>query len=365
LIVSESGSPNAPTSLEDLGFDAWFRDLAREPGQPGCAPARVTAVDRDRYLVRDAVGEIPAELSGAFRFSIGSSADLPCVGDWASVELHNDHGLAIVHALFPRKSLLQRKTPGRQIDYQLVAANVDVAFLAQSCDADFSLRRLERYLAMVHEAGIEPRMLLTKTDLLTPAEVKRRMAAVGETNPSLAIHTVSNETGAGLEELGRILEPGKTYCLLGSSGVGKTTILNRLAGRGRFATAPVREFDGKGRHTTARRQLIVLDRGAMLIDTPGMRELGAIGMSDGIDEGFADIVALAAGCRFPGCTHTQEIGCALLAAVNHGGLDRARYESYLQLTRESDYHEMSYVQRRKKDRDFGRMIKSVMKHRKE
>lgn len=316
-------------------------------------------------MIRDADGDIPAELSGAFRFAAESSADLPCVGDWASVDLHDDRRLAIVHAIFPRKSLLQRKTPGRQIDYQLVAANVDVAFLVQSCDADFSLRRLERYLAMVHEAHIEPRMLLTKSDLLAPGEVERRIAAVRQTSPGLVVLAISNEIGTGLEDLGRMLEPGRTYCLLGSSGVGKTTILNHLAGRGSFATAPVRDYDGKGRHTTARRQLILLDSGAMLIDTPGMRELGAIGMSDGIDGSFADIVALAAGCRFTDCTHTQEAGCALQAAVERGDLDRGRYENYLQLTRESAFHEMSYLERRKKDREFGRMIKSAMKHRKE
>jgi ribosome biogenesis GTPase len=353
------------TPLERLGFDVWFRDRHPEPHQPGCTPARVSAVDRDRYLVRDADGEMPAELSGALRFSVESSADLPCVGDWASVRLHNDRDLAIVHALFPRKSLLQRKTPGRQIDYQLVAANVDVAFLVQSCDADFSLRRLERYLAMVHEARTEPRMLLTKGDLLTPVEVEERIAAVRQTAPGLATLAVSNRTGAGLDELDSMLEAGKTYCLLGSSGVGKTTILNRLAGRDQFETGPVREYDGKGRHTTARRQLIMLDGGAMLIDTPGMRELGAIGMSDGIDESFADIVALAACCRFADCTHTQEAGCALLAAVERGDLDRGRYGNYLQLARESAYHEMSYLQRRKKDRAFGRMVKSAMKHKKE
>jgi ribosome biogenesis GTPase len=246
-----------------------------------------------------------------------------------------------------------------------VAANVDVAFLVQSCDADFSLRRLERYLSMVHEAHIEPRMLLTKSDLLQPSETERMIAAVKETSPGLMVLAVSNKTGTDLDELGRMLEAGRTYCLLGSSGVGKTTILNHLAGRGSFATAPVRDYDGKGRHTTARRQLIVLDCGAMLIDTPGMRELGAIGMGDGIDESFADIVGLAAGCRFADCTHTQKAGCALLAAVERGDLDRARYANYLQLARESAYHEMSYLQRRKKDRDFGRMIKSAMKHRKE
>jgi ribosome biogenesis GTPase len=354
------------TTLERLGFDAWFRD--RQPGarQPGCSPARITAVDRDRYLIRDAEGEIPAEVSGAFRFAVETSLDLPCLGDWASVELHDARRLAIVHALFPRKSLLQRKTPGKRIDYQLVAANIDIAFLVQSCDANFNLRRLERYLAMVHEAHIEPRMLLTKIDLASPPEVDRRIHEVRENNPGLAVHALSTLAGAGLDELRGTLEAGRTYCLLGSSGVGKTTILNHLTAEGgQFATAEVREFDGKGRHTTARRQLIVLDQGAMLVDTPGMRELGAIGVGAGIEESFADIVGLSSGCRFPDCTHTQEVGCALLAAVERGTLSRPRLESYLRLVRESEYHEMSYAERRKQARDFGRMVKSVMKHKKE
>ena len=354
------------TTLERLGFDAWFRDRQPEPHQPGGSPARVTAVDRDRYLVRDGEGEIPAEVSGAFRFSVDSSLDLPCVGDWATVDLHDARRLAILHSLYPRKSLLQRKTPGKRIDYQLVAANVDVAFLVQSCDANFSLRRLERYLAMVHEAHIEPRMLLTKIDLASPPEVEQRIHEVRAGNPGLAVHALSTLAGAGLDELRRSLEAGKTYCLLGSSGVGKTTILNHLTADGDpFATAKVREFDGKGRLTTARRQLIVLEQGAMLVDTPGMRELGAIGVGAGIEESFADIVGLASGCRFADCTHTQEVGCALLAAVERGTLSRPRLESYLRLMRESDYHETSYAQRRKQARDFGRMVKSVMKHKKE
>ena len=167
-------------------------------------------------------------MSGAFRFAVETSLDLPCLGDWASVELHDARRLAIVHALFPRKSLLKRKTPGKRIDYQLVAANIDIAFLVQSCDANFNLRRLERYLAMVHEAQIEPRMLLTKIDLATPPEVDRRIREVRENNPGLSVHTLSTQAGAGLDELRGSLEAGRTYCLLGSSGVGKTTILNHL-----------------------------------------------------------------------------------------------------------------------------------------
>ena len=175
---------------------------------------------------------------------------------------------------------------------------------------------------------------------------------------------LSNKTGFGLDDFQQVLETGKTYCLLGSSGVGKTTLLNRLMGRDVFKTTTVREDDGKGRHTTSRRQLTVLDQGAMLIDTPGMRELGNIGVSTGIDENFSDIQEISNRCRFANCTHVSEIGCSVLTALESGELSEGRYESYLKLVKESEYHQMSYVEKRRKDREFGQFIKSTLKHNK-
>jgi len=350
--------------LRTLGFDRWFQDKRAEALRPDCNVARVTAVHRDSCLVRNENSEVLAELAGNFAYSVESSISLPSVGDWALVQYHNEGTFAIIHGLLPRRSFLRRKTPGKKIDYQMIAANIDSALIVQACDLDFNLRRLERYLVMVHEGHIEPILLLTKTDLVTAGELEQRIAEVRRANIKCKVLPLSNVTGFGVGNVLQLLEPGRTYCLVGSSGVGKTTLLNHIIGRDVFETNTVRASDGKGRHTTAQRQLIVLDQGAMLIDTPGMRELGNIGVSSGIEESFSDIWSLSKTCRFANCTHTREVGCALLAAIENGTLPADRYQSYLKLMKESEYYELSYRDKRKKDRKFGQFIKSVMKHHK-
>ena len=350
--------------LKALGFDRWFQEQYGRSAGPGFSFARITAVDRDRYLVRNEAGEVSAEPAGGLMFSVESSEDLPCVGDWVRVQYHNDGAFAIVHEVFPRRTVLRRKSAGADIRHQLIAANVDYAFIVQSCDSDFNIRRLERYLVVVSEGGIEPVVLLSKSDLVGSDDLEPRMAEIRGTGVGGSIVAFSNKTGFGLDRVHAALEKAKTHCLLGSSGVGKTTLLNRLMDRELFETKSVRDKDGKGRHTTARRQLILLDNGAMIIDNPGMRELGIIGVGAGIDESFSDIHELSQGCRFRDCTHTREAGCSILTAVESGSLSRDRYESYLKLRRESEYHQMSYVEKRRKDRKFGRFIKSVMKHKK-
>jgi ribosome biogenesis GTPase len=326
--------------------------------------ARVTAVHRDGYLVRNENNEVFAELAGSFTYSADSSVDLPSVGDWALVQYHNADTFAIIHSLLPRKSFLRRKTPGKKIDYQMIAVNIDSALIVQACDFDFNLRRLERYLVMVNEGRIEPILLLTKSDLVSPGKLEQRISEVRQANIKCKILPLSNVTGFGLDQMRQLLEPCKTYCLVGSSGVGKTTLVNNIIGRDLFETNTVRASDGKGKHTTAQRQLIVLDHGAMLIDTPGMRELGNIGVSSGLEEIFADIWGLSKTCRFANCTHTQEVGCALLNAIENGTLQADRYRSFLKLMKESEYHELSYVEKRRRDRKFGQFVKTAMKHHK-
>ena len=347
--------------LSELGLDRWFSDRAREQCGSDLAVARVTAVDRDRYLVRDERGEMPAELTGRLQFAAESSSDLPCVGDWVCVRRLDAGSHASIHAVLPRRSFLRRKVPGRDIDFQMIAANIDVAFVIQSCHFDFNVRRLERYLVMVREGQVEPVLLLTKTDLVGGGELERLIESIHAAGIDAELIALSNVTGAGLERVRALLVPGRTYCLLGSSGVGKTTLINRLAGDARLETRNVSQ-SGEGRHTTTRRQLIVLEDGALLIDLPGMRELGMLGVNDGLDDTFADIGELARKCRFTDCGHSREPGCAVRAAIERHDLSEGRLQDYLKLRKESAFHDLSYAEKRKRDRDFGRFVRSVVQH---
>ncbi|NHQ60766.1 ribosome small subunit-dependent GTPase A [Chlorobium sp. BLA1] len=346
--------------LSELGFDEWFQAHIDDLPPGGKEIARVTAVDRNSFIIRSEHGEVPAELSGRFSFHIESSVELPCVGDWVSVQYHNDGASAIIHALFPRRTCLRRKRAGTEVEYQMIAANIDLAFIVQSCHFDFNLARLNRYLVMAADGGVEPVVILAKTDLISRDELEEKLAAVRAAGITTRVIALSNVTGAGIDELRELLLPGRTCCLLGSSGVGKTTLINHLTGRDDLDTNAV-SATGEGIHTTTRRQLIVLDNGVMFIDTPGMRELGLLGAGDGVNKGFEDIIELAESCRFADCSHTEESDCAILSAIAEGELSEERYANYLKLRKESEFHEMSYLEKRKKDRAFGRFIKSAKK----
>lgn len=330
------------------------------PHPPGGAIARVTAVDRDQYLIRNTEHEVPARLTGRFVHAADSLVALPCVGDWVEVTYHDADTHASILRILPRTSFLRRRRPGGNAAFQMIAANIDVAFIVQSCHFDFNVRRLERYLVMTADGHIEPVILLTKTDLISPAALAQLLATLREAGISARIIPLSHVSGQGVEEVRERIQPGKTYCLLGSSGVGKTTLVNCLAGRSALATGAV-SHTGEGRHTTTRRQLIVLEQGGLLIDMPGMRELGMLDASDGIDASFSDVEAHAAQCRFTDCTHTSEPGCAVLRAIAEGALDAAHLQHYRKLKKESEFHGMSDPDKRKKDRAFGKHVRASIK----
>lgn len=348
--------------LSELGLNRGLADQASALCAADESIARVTAVDRDRYLIRNAQGEVPAELKGRLVYVSESRSELPCVGDWVCVSYHDQESHATIHRTLPRASFLRRKAPGRNVEFQMIAANIDVALIVQSCHFDFNVARLERYLVMVGEGGIEPVILLTKTDLISDEGLAELIARIRDAGIGARVIALSNVTGDGVEQIRALMQPGRTYCLLGSSGVGKTTLINRLLGNATFETGAV-SHTGEGRHTTTRRQLIVLENGGLLIDMPGMRELGLLGVGEEIDEGFADIQKLTKECRFADCTHANEPGCAVREAIEHGELNAEHFQNYLKLKKESDFHELSYAGKRQKDRAFGKLVRSVSKAR--
>jgi ribosome biogenesis GTPase len=359
VYAPELKSKNSIMKLEDLGFIDWYQERLGESRPLEYSLARVIAVNKNNYIIRNEKEEIPAEIAGKFMYGTESNLDLPTVGDWVYVQYFNENTFAIIYKIFARKSLLKRKVAGKKIEYQPIAANIDMAFIVQSADFDFNLRRLERYLTMVNEGNIKPFILLSKSDLISDEKLEQEILEIKSMNPSYEIVAFSNETGEGLDKIRRIIRPGNTYCLLGTSGVGKTTLINRLIGKDILATKAVREKDGKGRHMTARRQLIILEQGGLIIDTPGMRELGNIGVNEGLNETFNDITDLAQNCRFKNCTHTDEPGCAVAKAVNDEELSLKRYQNYLKIRKESEYYERSYLERRKKEKKFGKICKEA------
>jgi ribosome biogenesis GTPase len=352
---------NGMENLERIGFSRWFQNQVDDQKTAVHELARVVSVHRDSYVITKGTSEVYAELSGNLIYTADSASALPTTGDWVYADFFDGDTHAIVHGVLPRKSLLKRKAAGRQIDWQLIAANIDVAFIIQSVGQDFNLRRLERYLIMVNESGIVPRILLSKCDLATGQEIDEKVSRISKIAPQIPVLAFSNLTGENIDRIRKTLLSGQTYCLLGSSGVGKTTLLNSIAGGDYFETRPVSKKTEKGKHTTTSRELVQLQSGAMLIDTPGMRELGSMSVDTGIDETFSEIHALSQSCKFADCSHSNEKGCAVLAAVDDGELSEDRYRNYLKVRKEAAFNDMSYAERRKKDKDFGKMVKATLK----
>jgi len=352
-------------SIEKLGFNKWFQDKTDSAKLADYQMARVISVSKNIYTISNGKKDVFAEITGKLLFNSDSPLDYPAVGDWVYAQFFDDESLAIIHEIIPRKSLLRRKTPGKKVEFQLIAANIDAVLIIQSLDLNYNLRRLERYLVVVNESNINPIVLLSKSDLQTPDEIEKKKADICGLMPNIRIVAFSNTNESGLDSIRELLISGETFCLLGSSGVGKTTLLNNLLGEERFETQAVRERDGRGKHTTARRHLIILENGAMVIDTPGMRELGIIATESGLSDTFGEIAELSGQCHFNDCTHTHEEGCAVLDALGKGIISEERFQNYIKMRKESTHHKTSYLEKRRKDRQFGRFCKSAMKRKKD
>lgn len=330
------------------------------PDFPAAQPARVAAVDRDQLLLLGGNGPLRAVLAGRFLHEHGRGEDLPCVGDWVRVERAPEGGPGLVREVLPRRTSLSRKAAGPNVTRQMIAANLDHVVIIQSCHFDFNPRRLERYLVMVRAGGAEPWVLLSKTDLVDEATLAAQLEQVRALCGDAPVLTLSNLSGAGLDSFAARLLPGRTYCFVGSSGVGKSTLVNHLLGRERLSVGDV-SGTGEGRHTTVRRELIVLENGALVIDNPGMREFGLLGGGEALAGSFAVISALADNCRFHDCTHTGEPGCAVRAGLEAGELTEAGLAGYHKLRGEEEHNQRSTLERRRQDRDFGRFLKGAKK----
>lgn len=342
--------------LQDFGYDERVEKLRVENHLTEFDIGRVVAEHKERYTVVTEKGECDAEITGNLRFSAKGREDFPAVGDWVALTIY-DPDFSVIHAIIPRFSILSRQAVGQFGEVQVIAANIDYAFLVQAADRDFNLNRLERYLTICYSSKVHPIILLTKTDLITRPSLDEIVQTISLRIKDVPVVAISNETEEGYDTLKRIIERGKTYCMLGSSGVGKSTLLNNLSGRRLMETGSISQSTGKGRHVTSHRELTVLESGGILIDNPGMREVGIVDLSDGLETTFDIIYRLSQNCKYKDCTHTTETGCAVLEAVENGMLDRGLLENFHKMQREKSYFETSVFEKRKKEKLFGKLIK--------
>ena len=346
-------------TLKELGYNHELEKYRQEHNLGSLEVARVISEHKERYIVKNEKQEYEAEIIGNLRFSASSRCDFPAVGDWVAISTYDDQK-ALIYAVFPRKTLIERQAVGKYGEIQIIATNIDYALVIQAVDRDFNLNRLERYLTICHASKVVPIIILNKIDLIDEAQTFDLVAKVKSRVPRIKVLAISNVNMSGHEDILKILEKGKTYCLLGSSGVGKSTLVNiSYSGSSAMRTKEISNSTQKGKHVTTHRELILLKKGGILIDNPGLREVGITNAS-GLEETFDLIANLSSHCKFSDCTHTHEEGCAILTGIEDGTIDQQSYENYLKMVREQARFNSSVVEKRKKDRETGKLYKRIM-----
>ena len=347
-------------NLNDLGYNSTLEDYRKEYNLQLFDVGRVISEHKERYVVKTTEKEYDAEIIGNLRYTAIERSDFPAVGDWVAISEY-DENKALIHHVFPRKTIIERQAVGKHGEKQIIAANIDYAFIIQAVDRDFNINRIERYLAICNASKVAPIILLNKIDLIDDVQLSALLDQLKKRVEKVPVITISNETKEGIAKLKNRMEKGKTYCLLGSSGVGKSTLLNNLSNKLVMQTNTISASTHKGRHITTHRELVLLDNGTIVIDNPGMREVGVTDTAKGIESTFEKISELSNHCKFKDCKHISEIGCAVLESLEKGELDRSSYENYLKMEREKDHYEASIAEKRKKDKDFGKMYKNYKK----
>jgi ribosome biogenesis GTPase len=350
-------------NLLDLGLNNELTTYLRDNQLSNFSIGRVTQEHRERFVVSDGENEYEAEITGNLRFSANSRADFPAVGDWVTMTIY-DSDQAIIQKILPRKSVLERQAVGKFGEIQIISTNIDVAFIIQAINNNFSINRLERYLTICYSANIEPVLVISKIDLSTEKEIQDAINDLEKRDKKVKYILLSNMTLKGLDQILDFIQTGKTYCVVGSSGVGKSTLINNLLKKNILKIGQISHSTNKGRHVTDHRELFVFENGGIIIDTPGMRELGMTDNTEGIKTTFQEIFDISFKCKFPECKHINETGCAVIEALNNGTIDKDSYGNYQKIQKEQERFQTTLAEKRKKDKAFGKMLKNYHKNNK-